>query len=142
MLKLSKLQRFILLNPTKRFTPLQGRSRHKRHPSRRAGPCHLFRFALEQAWLRALGGNCLLRSTARGLVPRRELSTGKRTFGWREQTAICVLGDGGVSSKDDTGRTFYRGAWIGSAVASGAMPLRGRTKTPGIAPGACAGRTF
>jgi len=35
--------------------PVQARSRHKRHPSRGAGPCHLFRFALEQASLRALG---------------------------------------------------------------------------------------
>jgi len=34
---------------------------------------YLFRFALEQASLRARGGNCILRLAARGLVPRRAL---------------------------------------------------------------------
>jgi hypothetical protein len=42
----------------------QGRSRHKRSASHFVGPSHLFRFFLEQASLRTVRGNGLLRQAA------------------------------------------------------------------------------
>ena len=37
----------MVARPERGAQSVQGRIRHKRHPSRRAGPCHLFRSALE-----------------------------------------------------------------------------------------------
>src|SRR5207245_9433872 len=63
-----------------------------------AGPCHLFRFSLDQASLRALEGNGILRSTARCArsslrsVKRKSFcSGGKRggfAFYWARRTTF------------------------------------------------------
>jgi hypothetical protein len=89
------------------------------------GPCHLFRFSLEQASLRAGEGNCILRSTAlrsflaANCQPQKPF--GSWSGGQTGKFAFWVVVD--WSTKDDTGRTFYRSAGSGSAMASERMPL-------------------
>src|SRR6266566_9283594 len=74
----------------------------------------------------ALGSYCILRSIALSSFlatasqPQKlsVLYSGAKQGGW-----ICILGERGLNKKDDTGRTFYRSTGIGSAMASGRMPL-------------------
>ena len=56
-----------------------------------AGPCHLFRFSLDQASLRALEGNGILHSTAR--CARSSLQSVKRKSFWD----FVLLGNDGPS---------------------------------------------
>ena len=70
-----------------RFLPPTGSGR----PFTAHGPCHLFRFSLDQASLRALEGNGILRSTAR--CARSSLRSVKRKSFWD----FVLLGSDGPS---------------------------------------------
>jgi hypothetical protein len=63
----------------------------------RGGPLYIY-FVSSLSRLRSAlgGGNCILRSTASWLVPRRELSTAKVFGFFRKTTAICVSSGGGM----------------------------------------------
>ena len=62
--------------------PVQGRIRHKRHPSRGAGPCHLFRSSLEPVAPRAEKVTGLWRLIAAMLVPRTAANQVPKSGQW------------------------------------------------------------